>query len=550
MPRFSLVIPTLQRSDTLRHTLATLVVQTYTDFEIVVQNNGNDPATEAVIKEFNDSRIRQFSSTSTLKLTENWEAALTNARGDFIAFIGDDDGFFPDACELATQILANTNAEIVNWLPYCYYWPNYIEPALRNRLVALIDADVHVQILSSDNHLRRFYRFAIDYSRLPMIYNSFIGRSVVEKAKTAAGRYFLGHAPDVTSGIVNVAHTSQFARISRPLSMTGLSGHSVGRNIWYGRAQPPPERIERDFGTIRTDDRLPFAGNLQIFLANEMLLAHARLSLKDRHIEPDFRGLIESLAATINDRPGAYQKNLAAIHELATRHGVSLDEIAIPAPIENSPTVESGTAVLSDSRKIMVIDGDQAGFANIADAIRWVKPLMPQVQEGCVIEIRPDQASDHAVLGPGERLRFALGGNGLAGLASGWGDPEAWGSWSVAKRAVLRVLLVTKDSLPLHAELKLLPFIAPGHPEIDVVCRARGREIARWNCPSAEWQIRALTISSDLVGSDGIVDLEFLICHPRSPAELGISADTRQLGIGVEWLAVVDANSGNQTLKQ
>jgi Glycosyl transferase family 2 len=539
MPRFSLVVPTLKRSDTLRHALATLVVQTYDDFEIVVQNNGNDSATEAVVKEFNDSRIRQFSSTSILKMTENWEAALNNARGDFIAFIGDDDGFFPDACELAAQIIASTNMEIVNWLPYCYYWPNYIELALRNRLVALIDADVHVQMLSSDNHLKRFYRFAIDYSRLPMIYNSFIGRSVVEKAKTAAGRYFFGHAPDVTSGIVNAVHSSQFARISRPLSMTGLSGHSVGRNTWYGRAPPPAERIERDFGTIRTDERLPFARNLQILLANEMLLAHAQLSLTDRHIEPDFRGLVESLAATINEPFGAYQKNLAAIHELAGRHGIALDEITIPAPIENRPTVAPGTVILSDSRKMMVIDGDQAGLTNIADAIRWLKPLMPQVQQGHMIEIRPDSASDHAVVGPGERLTFALGGNGLAGLASGWGDPEAWGSWSVTKRAVLRVLLVTKDSLPLHAELKFLPFIGPGHPEIDVVCRARGKEIARWNCPSAEWQIRAFTISSDLVGSDGIVDLEFLICHPRSPAELGMSADTRQLGIGVEWLAVV-----------
>jgi hypothetical protein len=136
------------------------------------------------------------------------------------------------------------------------------------------------------------------------------------------------------------------------------------------------------------------------------------------------------------------------------------------------------------------------------------------------------------------RLTFALGGNGLASLTSGWGDPESWGTWSVAKRAVLRVRPKSKDGLPLHAELKFLPFIGPAHPQIDVVCRARGKEIARWNCPSAEWQIRTFTISSDLIGSDGIVDLEFLISHPRLPAELGISADTRQLGIGVESLAM------------
>ena len=36
IPKFSLVIPTLRRPDTLRHSLATLTAQTYDDFEIVV----------------------------------------------------------------------------------------------------------------------------------------------------------------------------------------------------------------------------------------------------------------------------------------------------------------------------------------------------------------------------------------------------------------------------------------------------------------------------------------------------------------------------------
>lgn len=243
MPRFSLVIPTLSRPDTFRSALKTLVAQTYADFEIVVQNNGKDSATEDAIEEFRDSRIRHFSSTSILTMTENWEAALSNARGDFVTFIGDDDGLFPDACELAAQTLASTTLEIVSWLPYCYYWPNYIEQGLNNRLVALVNDDFHVQILSSDNYLRRFYRFAIDYSRLPMIYNSFVGRSVIQRTKKATGGYFLGHSPDVTSGIMNATHTQQFARISRPLSITGLSGHSTGRNA----------PLARPLGTLPSD---------------------------------------------------------------------------------------------------------------------------------------------------------------------------------------------------------------------------------------------------------------------------------------------------------
>src|SRR5258707_13009480 len=114
MPRFSLVIPTLQRPDTLRHSLATLVNQVYDDFEIVVQNNGRDGATEAVIESFDNRRIRHFWSDSVLPMPENWELALAITTGEFVTFVGDDDDLFPDPSKLAHGISPMPAAEIVN----------------------------------------------------------------------------------------------------------------------------------------------------------------------------------------------------------------------------------------------------------------------------------------------------------------------------------------------------------------------------------------------------------------------------------------------------
>jgi hypothetical protein len=37
------------------------------------------------------------------------------------------------------------------------------------------------------------------------------------------------------------------------------------------------------------------------------------------------------------------------------------------------------------------------------------------------------------------------------------------------------------------------------------------------------------------------LDLEFLISDPRSPAELGLGSDTRQLGLGIESLRLSSA---------
>jgi glycosyltransferase involved in cell wall biosynthesis len=51
MTRFSIVIPTPRRPDAPRHAIATAMAQTYEDFEVVVQNNGRDPATEAIVRQ-------------------------------------------------------------------------------------------------------------------------------------------------------------------------------------------------------------------------------------------------------------------------------------------------------------------------------------------------------------------------------------------------------------------------------------------------------------------------------------------------------------------
>jgi hypothetical protein len=38
------------------------------------------------------------------------------------------------------------------------------------------------------------------------------------------------------------------------------------------------------------------------------------------------------------------------------------------------------------------------------------------------------------------------------------------------------------------------------------------------------------------VNAEGIVNLEFEMSEPKSPAELGLGQDTRELGIGIEFI--------------
>jgi glycosyltransferase involved in cell wall biosynthesis len=541
MPRFSLVIPTLRRPDTLRYALLTAINQRYDDFEVIVQNNGNDAATRAVISEFGHPRIRCCASDTVVPMTANWENALDNSDGEFITFIGDDDGLFPDAAALADHLIDQTGLDLVSWRPYCYYWPNYIHAEFRNRLIAEVDYELAAEILSGEDLLKRFYRFDLHYARLPMIYNSFVKRRVIDEIRGELGRYFLGSAPDVTSGIVNAAQVRRFVAVTRPLSLTGLSGHSTGHNLFLsrrGHALTP--EVAREQGIVATDNRLPKSGNLQIYLANEMLLVRERWLKQWPPVELDFHRLTESVAASINDRPGYYGETLAAVQSLAERHGVDLAQISVPARVDRASPTPIGVMPTGPRSVRFVVDGDAVRLANVADAVRLMEQFAPRWDAGTALDIREAQAGA-VLLRPGEHLTFSSAGNGSASLEAGWGEAEAWGTWSVGNSASIRLGIAGGGGQTLRLDLSYRVFVHSMQPTLAFACSVAGTRIAAWTCAIGNDRgVLTLPVPSALIADDGTFVLTFSIGDPRSPAELGLSPDTRRLGIGIEALHFVE----------
>src|SRR5215216_1086828 len=232
MPMFSVVIPTRARAETLRHALRTVVAEAEQDLEIIVHESGDDPATASVLAEFDDHRIRSFKTVDPLWMTENWERALRRATGEYIFFLGDDDGLLPNALAIARHILSVNSVDLLSWRPAQYFWPDYFEVELRDRMSSVHGIEMKCILKDSRTALYSAYRFREYYIEMPMIYNSFVARKLIEKAYGLRGRYFVGSAPDVVSGVINLYFSRQFLRCNRPLSISGLSRHSTGRRFF------------------------------------------------------------------------------------------------------------------------------------------------------------------------------------------------------------------------------------------------------------------------------------------------------------------------------
>ena len=91
----SVLLCTYNRPVQLRQSLASIVAQTYQDFEVIVVNDGGDARAEEVVKEFSSPNVRYFTQEHGGHRAA-LNHALREARGKYIAYLDDDDIYFPN----------------------------------------------------------------------------------------------------------------------------------------------------------------------------------------------------------------------------------------------------------------------------------------------------------------------------------------------------------------------------------------------------------------------------------------------------------------------
>lgn len=90
MPVFSVVIPLYNKEKYIAQTLENVLKQRFTDFEIIVVNDGSTDASGKIVKSFSDARISYFSTANHgAAAARNFGIEKSTAR--YIAFLDADD---------------------------------------------------------------------------------------------------------------------------------------------------------------------------------------------------------------------------------------------------------------------------------------------------------------------------------------------------------------------------------------------------------------------------------------------------------------------------
>jgi len=93
--KFSVVIPTHNRLDLLSDAIQTVLRQDQGNWELVIFDNASTDDIAGHVAGLSDSRIRYARSDEFLPVTDSWNRAIELASGDYVVFLGDDDGLAP-----------------------------------------------------------------------------------------------------------------------------------------------------------------------------------------------------------------------------------------------------------------------------------------------------------------------------------------------------------------------------------------------------------------------------------------------------------------------
>ncbi|MGJ8514196.1 hypothetical protein LMG33810_000211 [Carnimonas sp. LMG 33810] len=112
----SIVIPTFKRTDSLARAVDSALAQTYPCLEVIVVDDNTESAysefAAQMVRERDDNRLRLFKRPSNGGGGKARNSGILRAKGEYIAFLDDDDFFVEDKIRQQVAALASTGADV------------------------------------------------------------------------------------------------------------------------------------------------------------------------------------------------------------------------------------------------------------------------------------------------------------------------------------------------------------------------------------------------------------------------------------------------------
>jgi glycosyltransferase involved in cell wall biosynthesis len=140
VPVVSAIITTFNRERFLGAAMESVLLQTHRDFELLVLDNSSSDGTAAIVARRTDPRIR-YVRHRPLTIAAARNLGLREARGEFVAFLDDDDEWLPPKLERQVAVLRRGSQSLglvyggVTWIDERGVAARTHLPTLRGRIL-------------------------------------------------------------------------------------------------------------------------------------------------------------------------------------------------------------------------------------------------------------------------------------------------------------------------------------------------------------------------------------------------------------------------------
>ena len=222
----SVVVPTKDRYKYLKFLIDLIASFDSDEVELVIQDNSdNNTEFVAYLNDLAYKFIKYDHTKGQIPMAINSDKAILNSTGEYVCFLGDDDGLTRFTIDCAAWMKEN-GIEAVKSSTVNYYWSD-ISQGTQKRPPSVIKYNSFtgkVRYLSPYHELEKVLKKGItDRGKMPLVYHSIVKREVLDKVYKKVGTYFPGNSPDISNAVALSLTVQKYAYVDFPLAFSGWS---------------------------------------------------------------------------------------------------------------------------------------------------------------------------------------------------------------------------------------------------------------------------------------------------------------------------------------
>lgn len=225
-PIISIVIPTRNRAFYAKHCIESVLDIKYDNFELIVHDNSDTEELYDYINEnIIDERLVYHYDNSPMNTVHNFNKAMSYVNGEYICFIGDDDGVIPQIFEVVTWAKKNNVDAVTYNNRVGYQWPSMD----RKGTLRIYPYDSRIEKIDVKKELDNFLASGAVYylnHKLPKVYHGIIRKTCFDSVNQKLGYYFGGLSVDIFSSVSLSIVIDKLIFIDYPLTIAGSSAAS------------------------------------------------------------------------------------------------------------------------------------------------------------------------------------------------------------------------------------------------------------------------------------------------------------------------------------